>query len=221
MELITEIHGYQDFYNSLGERERSRAPKNVFHQGDISLLDSSCRIAVVGSRNVSSEGIVRTKAITKLLVEKGVVVVSGLAQGVDAVAHNQAIYSGGKTISVLGTPLDKASPKSNEELLKTIKRDHLALSQFEIGHPIYPSNFPKRNLLMALISDATVIVEASENSGTRHQAWEALRIGRDVFIMENVIEKNLSWVNKALDYGAIILTRENVSNELDRVILSI
>ena len=70
---------------------------------------------------------------------------------------------------------------------------------------------------MALISDATIIVEASEKSGTQHQAWEAIRLGRQVFILENIINSNISWAYKALEYGAVVLTNDNFGDILDSI----
>ena len=163
-------------------------------EGNKALLTEGIRVAVVGSRKVSDAGIRRAQAFTEALVRHDVTVVGGLAEGVDTAAHETAISRGGKTIAVLGTPLNKAYPAKNKELLETIKRDHLAVSQFPEGYPYQKQNFPQRNRTMALISDATVIVEAGEKSGTRHQGWEALRLGRLVFIMHNVAEDpKLTW----------------------------
>ena len=126
-------------------------------------------------------------------------------------AHEAAIAWGGKTIAVLGTPLDKAYPAINKALLQEIKRGHLAVSQFPKGYPYSRENFPQRNRTMALIADATVIVAAGEKSGTRHQGWEALRLGRLVFIMKNVAEDPaLSWPKEMIKYGAQVLAREDM-----------
>ena len=123
----------------------------------------------------------------------------------------EKIIGGGKTIAVLGTPLDKAYPAKNRELLETIKHEHLAVSQFPKGHPGRPENFPQRNRTMALLCDATVIVEAGQKSGTRHQGWEALRLGRLVFIMKNVAENPaLSWPTEMIHHGAQVLSREDL-----------
>jgi DNA processing protein len=136
-----------------------------------------------------------------------VIVVSGLAAGVDTAAHTSTICAGGQTIAVLGTPLHVAYPKENRELQTRIMQEHLAVSQFEIGQPTHKTHFPMRNRVMALISDATVIVEASDGSGTIHQGWEAIRLGRPLFIMKSVTEdQSLTWPAKMLSYGALILS---------------
>jgi DNA processing protein len=167
---------------------------------------------------VSDEGVSRAKAFAQALVSHNITVVSGLAEGVDTVAHETAIASGGRTIAVLGTPLDKTYPTKNKALLETIKRDHLAISQFPEGYPYQKQNFPRRNRTMALISDATVIVEAGESSGTRHQGWEALRLGRLVFIMQNVAENpDLTWPAEMISYGAQVLTRQDLPEILNDI----
>lgn len=177
------------------------------------MLYEKRRVSVVGSRSASREGLQRAKIISRTLVEHDIIVVSGLAKGIDTIAHQTAIDSGGQTIAVLGTPLNVPYPKENTSLLDTIKKEHLAISQFPEGFPTQPKNFPIRNRTMALISDATIIIEASEKSGTRHQGWEALRLGREVYILENVVEdSNVSWATQMLDFGAQILTRENVDD---------
>ncbi len=209
---------YLDIMPSLSEFERIHAPKELNYLGSINLLTEGRRVSVVGSRNASENGILRARIITEALVQSGFIVVSGLARGIDTVAHETAISMGGKTIAVLGTPLDQVYPKENDNLLSMIKKDHLAISQFPVGYPIQRQNFMIRNRTMALISDATIIVEATEASGTRHQGWEALRLGRQLFILQNVAEDTkLSWPREMIGYGAIVLTRENLEEVLQDV----
>ena len=87
----------------------------------------------------------------------------------------------------------------------------LSRIKFPEGHPFKRQNFPRRNRTMALISDATVVVEAGEESGSRHQGWEAIRLGRLVYIMQNVAENDeLSWPREMIDYGAQVLRREDL-----------
>lgn len=186
--------------------------------GDFSLLTSGHKVAVVGSRNASEQGIERAEIIACKLVEYGITVVSGLARGIDTVAHTSAIDCGGRTITVLGTALSVASPRANASLLDTIKREHLAISQFPEGNQVYRSNFPIRNRTMALISDATIIVEASESSGTKSQGWEALRLGRHLYFLENVAtDPKLTWPKKMIEYGAQVLTRGNLDLILEEL----
>jgi len=211
-------HNYSDYLSRLSVEEQHSAPKELFSEGDFNLLTTKIRISIVGSRKVSESGKKRTELIAKALVKRDIIVVSGLADGVDTIAHQTAINNGGKTIAVLGTPLDKCYPASNKSLLEKIKNDHLAISQFKEGQRVYQSNFPARNKTMALISDATIIIEASEQSGTRHQAWEAIRLGRQVFLMENIVkDEDLTWPKELLSYGAIVLTRDNYESILDEM----
>jgi DNA protecting protein DprA len=171
---------------------------DVFLAGDPELLRSPS-VSIVGTREVSDEGRKRASRLARELVEEGIVVVSGLAKGVDTAALSGAIDAGGHVVAVIGTPLDKAYPAENADLQQTIYRDHLLVSPFPSGEQVYPSNFPKRNRVMAALSDASVIVEASDTSGTLHQAAECQRIGRWLFIMRNVAEdSNLKWQSRFL-----------------------
>lgn len=204
--------------HSLTEVEKKNSPQTLYYKGDLSLLEKGRRVSVVGSREVSLQGIKRTEMVVKILLENDIVVVSGLAQGVDTIAHKTAIQKGGKTIAVIGTSLGQYYPKENQELQEQIASEHLLVSQFPENYPLAQKNFPIRNRTMALISDATIIIEANEKSGTKHQGWEALRLGRNLYILENVIkDKNISWAKEMLKYGAEILTRDNVSQLVEDI----
>lgn len=170
----------------------------LYFSGDLSLLDRPC-VAVVGSRDLSELGRKRAARLSRELVGAGFVVVSGLAAGVDAVAHSEAIESGGSTIAVIGTPLDKAYPAANAALQQEIYENHLLISPFAYGEQTFKSSFPKRNRVMAALSDATVIVEASDTSGTLHQAAECVRLKRWLFIAKSLAEsEELTWPAKFL-----------------------
>lgn len=196
------------FLNSIEERD---APKYLYIEGDKEIINYGPKVSIIGTRKPSLQGIKNTKDITKELVKNKVVIVSGLAKGVDTEAHKTAIEFGGKTIAVLGTPLDKYYPPQNKELQDKIMNDYLAISQFPLGAPINRSNFPLRNRTMALISDASIIIEAGgENSGTRHQGWEALRLGRPLYIHEDLIKSGLKWPKAMLKYGAEIISNKGL-----------
>lgn len=97
-------------------------------------------------------------------------------------------------------------------------REHLVVSQFPSGYPVKPKNFPVCNRTMALLSDATVIIEAGETSGTVHQGWEALRLGRLLFLLESVAnDSRLSWPEKMIHYGPQILSRSNLEAALSDI----
>lgn len=207
-----------DILGSLTDVERKHAPKELFLTGDLGLLAQGPRVSVVGSRKASAEGLRRARAFAKALVDHGMVVVSGLAEGVDTAAHQGAIDAGGRTIAVLGTPLDQGYPKENVELQARIGREHLLVSQFPSGYRTQPGSFPMRNRTMALLTDATVIVEAGEKSGTVHQGWEALRLGRLLFLLESVAnDSQLSWPKELIRYGAQVLSRESLAEALQEI----
>jgi DNA processing protein len=179
-----------------GKAERREL--TLYYAGDLSLLKRPC-VSVVGTRELSEEGVRRARKLAAMLVQAGVVVVSGLALGVDTEAHTAALAAGGFTVAVLGTPLDRCNPPRNAALQRKIYLEHLAISQFERGSEVFPSNFPQRNRVMAALSDATVIVEASDTSGTLHQAAECVRLARPLFILKSVAEdERLSWPAKFL-----------------------
>jgi DNA processing protein len=195
----------------LSEVEKKFAPAQLFLAGRAELLRGTSRVSIVGSRKATDDGLKRARALARKLVEHGIVVVSGLAAGVDRAAHEAAIEAAGETIGVLGTPLDESYPKENAELQRRIAREFLLVSQFPPGYPVQPKNFPIRNRTMALLTDATIIVEAGERSGTLHQGWEALRLGRPLFILESVASSDaLTWPAEMTQYGAQILSRDNL-----------
>jgi DNA processing protein len=201
----TEILG------DLNDVEAKFAPRQLFIRGDRDLLTRGPRVSIVGSREASPMGLKRSAMLSKALCRRGIVVVSGLAAGVDRAAHEAALEAGGETIAVLGTPLDQFFPKDNRSLQERIGAEQLLVSQFPTGYPVTARNFPIRNRTMALLTDATVIVEAGERSGTLHQGWEALRLGRLLFLMESVVcDRSLTWPAKMIAYGAQVLTRENL-----------
>jgi DNA processing protein len=203
---------------TLNEVEKKNAPKVLFVAGDLELFRSGRRVSVVGTREPSPEGFDRARAISAALVQRGITVVSGLAKGVDTAAHTTAMDLGGRTIAVLGTPLDVAYPAENRELQARIMRGHLVVSQFPSGMRGGARAFPIRNRTMALLSDATIIVEAGEGSGTLHQGWEALRLGRPLFLMESLVKRSdLTWPAEMIGYGAEVLNRDNLDEALDEV----
>ena len=201
----------EEILGSLDEVERKHAPERLWVRGDISLLTRGARVSVVGSRQASEIGLRRATRLARLLVDAGVVVVSGLAEGIDRAAHVGAIQAGGRTVAVLGTPLAKCFPAKHRDLQEEIARDHLLVSQFAAGTKTHPSHFPMRNRTMALLSDATVIVEAGPKSGTVHQGWEAIRIGRQLYVLESLAEQGLAWVEDLQAHGAQVLADSNRS----------
>jgi DNA processing protein len=213
-ERFTEIT-VADALGTLTDVEEKNAPQILYLQGNREILNHGPRVSVVGSRKASPDGLKRARSLSRALVDHGVVVVSGLAEGIDTAAHTAALEAGGETFAVIGTPLDKFYPAENKELQLRLGREQLVVSQFPIGSSTTPKSFPIRNRTMALLTDATVIVEAGEKSGTLHQGWEALRLGRTLFLMESVAaDPALSWAREMIEYGALVLTRDNLGEEL-------
>ena len=201
----------EDLIGPLNEMERKHAPERLWIGGDASIFELGTLVSVVGSRSASPEGIRRARRLARELVRRDIVVVSGLARGIDTVAHETAMDYGGRTVAVLATPLDRVAPPGNSKLQQRIIRDHLAVTQFPPGAPVQKMNFTIRNRTMALLSVATIIVEAGPNSGTRHQGWEAIRLGRPLSFLESAVTStDISWVRKLMDYGAEVLSDQNM-----------
>lgn len=192
-----------DLLGPLNDVERKYAPPALYVSGRLTRPLAHPRVAIVGTRSASNEGLSATKRLSRELAIHGVVVVSGLAEGIDTAAHTAAIEAGGMTIAVLGTPLDQVYPKQNVDLQAKISSKFLTVSQFPSGYPIQRQNFVLRNRTMALLSDATVIMESGEKGGALHQGWEAIRLGRPLFIRRSVMEdERLSWPREMMRYGA-------------------
>jgi len=170
--------------------------------GHARLLDRTS-IAVVGSRSASHEGRALAAAVASELVRQGLVVLSGLAAGIDKAAHEAAMREGGRTIAVLGTSLDQAYPRHHAGLQKRIATEHLVVSPFASGTPTSRWHFPKRNRLMAHLARAMVLVEAGAASGTRHQVDECLSLGKPVFVHASLLEAAIDWLDAAQRRGGV------------------
>jgi DNA processing protein len=199
-ELIQGVRAIpEDQQERLGFKNGGSGTK-IWLAGDAGLVRKPC-VAVVGARDVSSDGAARSRRLARELAKSGVVVVSGLAKGVDTAALSAAIETGGRTVAVIGTPVMRAYPAENKRLQEIIYNEHLLISQFPPDRRVFPSNFPERNKLMAAVSDATVIMEATDESGSLHQAWECVRLKRWLFIARSLVEnQSLRWTKDFLNY---------------------
>lgn len=165
----------------------------IYCAGDLRILEKKC-VSIVGTRECTDEGWTRSSRLGRELAAADVSVMSGIAKGIDTAALSAAIEAGGRVAGVIGTPLNKAYPAENADLHEVIYRNHLLISPFAEGEKVFKSNFPKRNRVMALLSNATVIVEASDTSGTLHQAAECVRQNRWLFILKSVADnERLKW----------------------------
>lgn len=192
-----------------GLRDARHPIEVLYYQGWWDLVYSPS-IAVVGTRNPTDEGIKRTRKLVRSLVDDNFTIVSGLARGIDTAAHTTAIERGGKTIAVLGTPLSITYPRENAELQERIRNDYLLISpvpfyRYSKQGPQYNKTFfPERNKVMSALTQATVIIEAGESSGTLVQARSALEQGRKLFVLDSCFNnKSISWPRKFEEKGAI------------------
>jgi DNA processing protein len=165
----------------------------LYYQGFWDLVETRC-VAVVGTRRPSEEGERRAEKLTRFLVKDGFTVVSGLATGIDTIAHTTAINAGAPIIAVIGTPLSSRYPRENDELQATIAKEHLLTSQVPVCRyadqdwRMNRSFFLERNVTMSALTEATIIVEASDTSGTLTQARAALKQKRKLFILDSCFE---------------------------------
>ena len=181
------------------------APIVFFYYGDLSLLqDYYNNISVVGSRDCSEYGQRMTSQIVSDLAKKGYVIISGLAKGIDGIAHRAAIDSGGKTVAVLGCGIDYCYPLENLELYECIKKNHLLISEYPFDTPPQPSNFPFRNRIIAGISKTVLVTEAAQKSGTLVTATLALMMNADVMCVPYQAGIN-SECNHLIKDGAILV----------------
>ena len=221
-DLGIRLHGTFDYPKKLRD---DKTPLELFYFQGLWDLVFSPSVAVVGSRKVSDDGKRRTKKIVKCLVQDGYTIVSGLAEGVDTEAHKAALEYDGKTIGVIGTPLTEFYPKQNKKLQSFISNNFLLISQVPFIRYLnqsYKYNrffFPERNKTMSALTKATIIIEASDTSGTLIQARAALQQGRKLFILNSCFENsNISWPAKYEKLGAIrVRDYEDIKKHLGRI----
>lgn len=167
-------------------------PSTLFVRGErLELLDEPA-VAIVGARSCSAYGAQVARSLARELAAAGLVVVSGLARGVDGEAHRGAVEAGGTTVAVLGCGIDRDYPARHAELARRIVGAGLVVSEYPPGTEPAPWRFPARNRLIAALARATVIVEARERSGALITADFALELGREVFAVPGEISAALS-----------------------------
>jgi len=201
------IHHAGDYPAKL--RDARHPVELLYYRGAWEITETRC-VAVVGSREASPDGIRRAERLARELVDRDFTVVSGLAKGVDSAAHRGAIARGGRTISVVGTPLGSCYPKENADLQEEIARDHLLISQVPVLRYAKQAPqhnrlfFPERNATMSALTEGTIIVEAGDTSGTLTQARAALHQGRKLFILDNCFQRtDITWPARFEAEGAV------------------
>ena len=178
--------GYPPNLRSVHDR-----PALVFFAGTLRPEDARS-VAVIGTRKPSPDGMNAARALSEHLVDGGFTVASGLAAGIDTVAHSSAIARGGRTVAVIGTGLLHSYPPENAPLQRQIAAEGAVISQFWPDTRPSRRTFPQRNAVMSGIALASILVEATHTSGARTQARLALAHGRPVLLMESLLDQN--WV---------------------------
>ena len=175
-------------------------PLLLYIRGLPHVLDGPC-LAIVGSRNASAQGRANASAFAEALSGAGLCIVSGLALGIDAAAHEGALRRCGGTVAVVGTGPDIAYPARNRDLCERIAREGCIVSEYPVGTPPLPGNFPKRNRIISGLAAGVLVVEAAVQSGSLITARQAAEQGRDVFAIPGSI-------HAALAKGCHMLIRE-------------
>ena len=201
------VHGAGEYPSKL--RDAASPIEVLYYQGWWDLA-ASRSVAVVGTRRPSPEGLARTRRLVRHLVEEDFTVVSGLAAGIDTMAHQTAMEENGRAIAVIGTPLSHSYPRENSELQRHIAENFLVVSQVPLKRyesQTYRHNrsfFPERNVTMSALTEATIIVEAGETSGTLFQARAAIRQNRKLFILDSCFQNpQLTWPSEFEAKGAV------------------
>ncbi len=195
------------------------APPILYALGNIKLLNYPISLAIVGARNASIAGRKMASRIAYDLTNSEVLVVSGMARGIDSAAHKGSLYAKnqqGATIAVLGTGVDKIYPEENKNLYQQIKNQGLLISEFPLGTTAQTSNFPRRNRLISGLTDGTLVVESSLHSGSLITAKFALEQGKDIFAVPgSPLENRSAGPNRLIKDGAVLTeSAEDILNVL-------
>lgn len=189
--------GYPAVFTQLGD-----PPPVVFARGELALLDRPA-VAVVGSRHPTPYGLDACRLVARTAAAAGLVVVSGMARGLDAAAHLAALDAGGGSIGVLGNGIGVVYPAANRRLYDRMASSGLLLSEFEPGERPHAGSFPRRNRLIAALGRVTVVVEAAVDSGALITANRALELGREVVALPGPVTSRVSGgTNRLIRDGA-------------------
>jgi len=191
------------------------APVVLYVKGEIDAL-SQMSVAIVGSRAASYYGLRAAKTFAKSFAQAGVIVVSGLARGIDTAAHQGALEAGGKTIAVIGCGFNYIYPKENLSLMETIARRGAVVSEFAFTMPPLKQNFPWRNRIISALSWAVVVAEARQKSGALITADYALAQNKDVFVLpSNIDNETALGSNQLIQDGArVVLNPDDVLSQI-------
>jgi DNA processing protein len=179
--LVVDQPGYPELLKQVRD-----APPVLFTNGNTDLLNSP-QIAIVGSRNCTPGGADTAAKFASYLSRAGLTITSGMAVGIDFHAHSAVLKSNGNTIAILGTGIDRIYPSRNKQLAYQIAEKGLLVSEFPLGTAPNPNNFPKRNRIISGLSVATLVIEATRNSGSLITARLSMEQGREVFAIPGSI----------------------------------
>ena len=195
------VNGEKDYPERLSSIHNP--PYALYVKGSLKNAENEYSTAVVGTRNMSEYGMRMAYKIAYELAASGAAVVSGMALGVDGMAHVGALDAGGDTVAVLGCGLDKIYPKTHRTLMGLIAERGALVSEYAPGTPPMSGNFPLRNRIISGLSRSTLVIEGNPNSGSMLTAREAIRQGRDIFaIPGNVGVSNALGTNALIRDGA-------------------
>lgn len=197
-------------------REIDQPPPVLYIRGEY-LQDDLFAVAIVGTRKVTAYGRQVTEEIASFLAMNGITVISGLARGVDAIAHQAALKVGGRTIGILGSGVDKIYPPEHRALADEIMKRGAIISDYAVGTPPDASNFPPRNRIISGLSLAVVVIEAAETSGALITAEFAAEQGREIFAVPgSILAPQSKGTNKLIQNGAWpLLTPDDLMQALD------
>ena len=199
----------------------TRAPFILFVKGNLHLVQNERTIGIVGTRKVTAYGIEVTKMFTKELVEQDMIIISGMALGVDGIAHQTALENNGRTIAVLGSGVDVPTPREHARLYQSILDSGGAIvSTFSPGEDAGIGSFPARNAIIAGLSRGVLITEGAEDSGSLITANDAKKFGRFLFAVPGQITSHLSkGPNNLIKQGALAVS--SAQDILDQLQLSL
>jgi DNA processing protein len=166
-------------------------PLLLYAKGRVALLNQQS-LAIVGSRNASAQGAAHARQFAQALAAAGLTVISGLALGIDTAAHEGALLDGGSTVAVIGTGADIVYPARNHALAHRIAEQGCIVSEYALGTPALPTNFPRRNRIISGLAAGTLVVEAAAQSGSLITARLAAEQGRDVYAIPGSIHSPLA-----------------------------
>ena len=185
-----------------------QAPRFLYIRGKKFLLHETKTVAIAGSRKASENAISNAGLLTKVLCRNGFAIISGLAKGVDAAAHKEALQCGGNTIAVIGTHLNGYYPAENKDIQKEIEKEGLVVSQFSPATKTERWSFPMRDGIISGLSIASIIMEAHEKSGSLILADYVLKQGRTLMFPANIVkQKKLNWPQEYIKKGAVAVSR--------------